>query len=125
VADLRELARAWTEAIAETDRVAKKQARRKGPHGPELAIQECRAEDAARHAYLAAGGVMPVPDVLKRMPAKGVRRGVATQKVPKNLPCAQIVTSQPDAMAGHPRSGLDLSAWIARRASRRVSGCGA
>jgi hypothetical protein len=65
-------------------------------------------EKKCRLAYIKAGGTLPVPRIPRR----------SSSKVPKNLPCAKIVTSQPGANLRHPRT---YSEWMKKRLESQKS----
>jgi len=77
------LARAWTSAIGETDRLAALCGPGRHPkHGTLLRLDAAGlAEDADRRAYLDAGGTLPVPGKFKALGGGG--RGVATLRSPE------------------------------------------
>lgn len=106
--DLEALARAWTRAIGTTERRLSRFQRTGDRREYAKAVEAGRREDAARRAYIEANGPLPVPRQFpkRRVPGQG--------GAPK-----QGVFSNPDAMAGHSRKGLGLSAWWAKRRNKR------
>jgi DNA-binding PadR family transcriptional regulator len=114
VADLATLATAWTRAIGATERRLARFKRTRDRRDYYRATEAGRREDAARRAYQKAGGPLPVP----RFPRGRVSREGVTPRTGN--------FGQPDANTGHPRKGLGLSAWWAKRKkNNRGEGTGA